>query len=140
MPETKKPDLVDIEISYHGKTAELARLAIFVGQGLQKFLIPGSARQALQDRFGGCGWIQACAVRRSSDHLIIHAPHQPDARGNIWPEEQLLTASRRALDINSRENAPLLQAARKVQLHVARAFELLIHHVIHARASVDQAG
>ncbi len=34
---------------------------------------------------------------------------------------------------------PLLELARKVQFHIARTLELLIYHIVHARASVDYA-
>ena len=49
-------------------------------------------------------------------------------------------ACRLRSDVDGREDAPLGQPAVEVQLHVAGALELLVDHVVHAAAGVDQAG
>ena len=54
--------------------------------------------------------------------------------------EQLLAAGARAEHVDGREDALLRQLAVEAQLHVAGALELLVDHVVHARAGLDQAG
>src|SRR5690606_12708789 len=65
---------------------------------------------------------------------------QPHLRERGLVEEQVLAARARLQDVDGREDAALLELPREVQLHVARALELLEDHVVHARAGLDQRG
>lgn len=53
-------------------------------QGLEEFLIIGSAHQPLQNCFRGGSGVHSGAMRGGGDHGIIHAPHQPDPLGDVW--------------------------------------------------------
>ena len=64
----------------------------------------------------------------------------PDLPEGVVVQQKLLTPRAGALDIDRRIDAPFGQFAVEMQLHVASALELLVDHIVHAAAGIDQAG
>src|SRR3984893_5626785 len=64
----------------------------------------------------------------------------PDAAQLVGWKEQFVFTCAGALDIDSRENALVGEAAVQVDFHVAGALELFKDDVVHAAAGVDQRG
>src|SRR4030067_1897932 len=73
----------------------------------QEFLVVRGLFQTFQYRLSGIGRIQTTDI----NHLIVHAPHQPDARCKIWAQEQLFTAGGGKPGNGSREEARPLEPA-----------------------------
>src|SRR6185437_6389599 len=68
-----------------------------------------------------------------------HPAHRPDHLERALLEEELLSAGAGAHDVDGREDALLGELAVEDELRVAGALELLVDHVVHARARVDEA-
>ena len=103
------------------------------GEGLEELAVAVGLGEAVEDALGG---VAAAVVGEHADH----AAQQDDLAVDLVGVEQLLAAGAGADDVDGREVAPLGQLAVEVQLHVAGALELLVDHLVHARAGVDQAG
>src|SRR5450759_4759607 len=69
-----------------------------------------------------------------------HPTHRPDHLEDRLLEEQLLAAGAGTLDVYGGEDALLGQLAVQDEFAIAGALELLVDHVVHARARVHQAG
>src|SRR6266508_6303364 len=69
-----------------------------------------------------------------------HHPAQRPYLAQVVAQQQLLTARAAAGDIDRREDALLRELAIQMQLHIAGTFELLVDHIIHTAAGIDQAG
>src|SRR5207244_11453800 len=64
----------------------------------------------------------------------------PDAVEDVARKEQLLLPCPRAGEIDGREHPLVHQAAVEMDLHVARALELLEDHLVHPAPRIDQRG
>ena len=73
-------------------------------------------------------------------HRVEQLPQHPDLLQDVGLEQQLLAARAGAVDVDRRVDPLLGHAAVEVDLHVAGALELLVDHVVHPRAGVDQRG
>src|SRR5574341_2147044 len=62
---------------------------------------------------------------------------EPDLLELVLLEEQLFLARARLLDVDRREDALVHEPTVQVDLHVARALELLEDHVVHPATPVD---
>jgi len=62
----------------------------------------------------------------------------PDLLQHIGLDEHLLFAGARPVDVNGGVDPLLCQTPLEVHLHIARALELLVDHLVHARASLNQ--
>ena len=75
---------------------------------------------------------------------LVHGGQQaaqdPDFLHFVRLHQQLLAAGAGAVDVDGREDAPLGDLALEVDFHVAGALELLVDHIVHARAGLDQRG
>src|SRR5262245_34688440 len=71
-------------------------------------------------------------------HLVEDLPEDPDLVELFLHDEQLFLPGSRGLDVDRGEDAAIGELAIEVELHVARALELLEDHVIHPRAGIDE--
>ena len=69
---------------------------------------------------------------------IQDAAHDPDTAEIVFRNQQLFLARSGALQVDSREQTLVAQAAIEMDFAVAGAFELFENHVVHARAGIDQ--
>src|SRR3974390_3298023 len=73
-------------------------------------------------------------------HRVQQLAQDPDLLQLVLRGDQLLLARAGAVDVDRRIDALLSDAPVEVDLGVAGALELLVDHVVHARAGVDQRG
>src|SRR5690606_8460520 len=73
-------------------------------------------------------------------HRVQQLAQDPDLLQVVGVHQQLFAAGAGAVDVDGGEDALFGDAAIQVDLHVAGALELLVDHVVHARAGVDQRG
>src|SRR5688500_3799621 len=73
-------------------------------------------------------------------HREEQLPQHPDLLQRRRLDQQLLAPRAGAVHVDRRVDALLVHAAVEVDLHVAGALELLVDHVVHAAAGVDERG
>ena len=71
---------------------------------------------------------------------LKHPAHRPDHLEDRLLEEELLAARSGALDVDGRVDPLLGELPVEDELRVAGALELLVDHVVHPGAGVDEAG
>src|SRR6266851_4514387 len=71
---------------------------------------------------------------------VEELPQHPHLLQDLFFDQQLFAAGAGPVDVDRREDALLVHAPVEVNFHVAGALELLVDHVVHARARVDEGG
>src|SRR3990170_4799228 len=69
---------------------------------------------------------------------VQDAPHLPDPLGLGRLHEQLFLARRGVLDVDGRVDPAVRELALQVDLHVARALELLVDDLVHPAPGLDE--
>src|SRR5690625_4389982 len=108
----------------------LAASSLTLTEGSQELLVALRAGESREQHLHGLG----------SVHVRDDLAQQPHLGERAFAEEQVLTPRARLEDVDSREDAALLEATGEVKLHVAGTLELLEDHVVHARTGLHQRG
>src|SRR5579862_3743733 len=111
--------------------AGVLRLCVFFGaldDRSQEALIVGRLAEPVENQLR----------HRDRVERLEALPQNPDLAQLLIGQQQFLAPGAGQLDVDRRERPPLLQLAVEVELHVAGALELLVDHVVHPAAGVDQ--